>query len=117
MKKLIYLMLTVLTISASAFIFLTNWKVKEPYTVKFSGGKIHGEFKGLKADIKFDKIHPEEAKISASIDANSLSTGFFLKNNHAKDALDVEKYPMISFASTAVNKSANAYNAVGKLTM
>src|ERR1700743_1196514 len=117
MKKMIYLALLALVVGLSAFIAAANWKIKEPYEVKFSGGKIHGEFKGLKADIKFDKDHPEEAKISASIEANRRSTGFFLKNNHAKDALDVEKYPTISFASTAVSKSAGGYNAEGRLTM
>ncbi len=47
MKKIMYPLLIALLIGFSAFIVFTNWKVKEPYTVKFSGGKIHGEFKGL----------------------------------------------------------------------
>jgi polyisoprenoid-binding protein YceI len=117
MKKNIYPMLMAFIICFSAFIALSNWKVKEPYEVNFSGGKIHGKFESLKADIQFDKAHPEEAKISASIDVSSIATGFFIKNSHAKDALDAEKYPIITFSSTSVSKSGNAYEANGKLTM
>ena len=90
MKKIMCLAATAI-ILFSAFIALTNWKVKEPYEVKFFG-KIHGEFKGLKANIQFDKARPEESKISASIEVNTIATGFFLKNNHVEDALDADKY-------------------------
>lgn len=106
-----------LVISLSAFIALTTWKVKEPYEVKFSGGKIHGEFKGLKANIEFDKTHPEASRISASIDANTIATGFFLKNSHAKDALDADRYPVIRFRSTAVTKNGSGFKAEGNLTL
>ena len=117
MKKIIYPALIALVVGFSAFIAAASWKVKEPYEVKFSGGKIHGEFKGLKSDILFDKAHPEEAKISASIDVATAGTGFFLKNSHVKDALDADKYPKITFVSTAVSKSGEAFDAKGKLTM
>jgi polyisoprenoid-binding protein YceI len=117
MKKIMYPLLIALLIGFSAFVVSTNWKVKEPYEVKFSGGKIHGEFKGLKASIQFDKTHPEQAKISASIDPSTIATGFFLKNMHVRDALDADKYPVISFSSIEVSKSGNEYDANGKLSM
>ncbi len=111
-------MLVASTISFSAFIALTNWKVKEPYEVKFAGGKIHGEFEGgLKASIQFDKAHPEESKISATIDVSTLATGFFIKTAHAKEALDADQYPSISFLSTSVSKNGNDFDARGRLTM
>ena len=90
---------------------------KEPYEVKFSGGKIHGQFKGLKANIEFDKTHPEASRISASIDINTIATGFFLKNSHAKDALDADKYPVIRFRSNSVTKNGNGYKTDGNLTL
>jgi polyisoprenoid-binding protein YceI len=117
MKKMMYMMLIASTISFSAFIALTNWKVKEPYEVKFAGGKIHGEFQGLKASIEFDKTHPEDSKISATIDVSTLATGFFIKTAHAKEALDADKYPSISFSSTSVSKNGNDFEAKGRLTM
>jgi len=116
MKRIMWPALLALVIAISGFVALTNWKVKEPYEVKFYG-KIHGEFKGLKADIRFDKNHPEEAKISASIEVSTIATGFFLKNNHVQNALDADKYPTIRFSSTAVSKSGDAYNALGNLTI
>jgi polyisoprenoid-binding protein YceI len=116
MKKIICMVLLASVIGFSAFIVLANWKVKEPYEVKFYG-KIHGEFKGLKANIQFDKDHPEDSKISASIEVSTIATGFFLKNDHVQNALDAEKYPTISFSSSSVSKSGSAYDAVGKLTI
>lgn len=117
MKKILYPLLIALLIGFAAFVVSTNWKVKEPYEVKFSGGKIHGEFKGLKASIQFDKNHPEDAKFSASIDPSTIATGFFLKNSHVKDALDADKYPAIRFSSTKVSKNGNEYQAKGDLSM
>jgi polyisoprenoid-binding protein YceI len=122
MKHLQYTSVKVLAclfmaVGLSAFVIAAGWKVKEGYEVKFENGAIHGVFTGLKADIQFDKVHPEAAKISASIDATSLSTGFFIKTNHAKDAIDAEKYPSITFTSSTVTKSGNEYQAAGKLTL
>lgn len=118
MKKIIYPLLMLLIVSISAFaLALTNYKVKTPYEVKFSGGRISGVFEDLKANIQFDKENPEQSKISATINVESIATGFFIKNNHAKDALDADNHPTITFVSTAVSKSGNAYQAAGKLTM
>ena len=119
LKRAVCTVLFLFAVGLSAFAILSgNWKVNtDGYEVKFSGGKINGTFKGLKADIQFDKAHPEQAKISASIDAGSVSTGFFLKNSHAKDALGAEQYPTISFTSTSVAKDAAGYKATGKLTL
>jgi polyisoprenoid-binding protein YceI len=118
MKKIMYSLLALLVISVSAFAFaLTTYKVKSPYDVSFAGGRISGKFETLKANIQFDKAAPEQSKISATIEVESIATGFFIKNNHAKDALDAENHPTITFTSTAVSKSGNAYQAVGNLNM
>ncbi len=95
-----------------------NWKVKEDEcVVEFTGGRISGTFKALKADIVFDKDHLDLAKIMASIEVPSIATGFFLKNSHAKDALDADKYPDIKFTSVTVTKNGSAYIAKGNLNM
>lgn len=118
MQKLITPVLCMLMISLQAFVVLNVWKVKESEaSVKFSSGKINGSFKGLKADINFNKEHPEQGKISASIESGSIATGFFLKTNHAKDALGSDKYPLIKFVSTSVAKSGNRYITKGNLTL
>jgi polyisoprenoid-binding protein YceI len=117
--KIIYPAIGLVLISLIAFTVLaTSWKVKgDESVVKFSSGKINGSFKGLKAEIVFDKEHPEQAKISASIETPTIATGFFLKNSHAKDALGADKYPTIKFVSTSVSGNAQAYLAKGNLTM
>lgn len=97
--------------------FAAHWKVKNNYSVKFSSGKIKGSFKNLQANILFDRAHPEQAKISASVEANSIATGFFLKNSHAKDALGADQNPDIRFVSTSVSRSGSGYNANGRLTL
>ncbi len=118
MKKIIYPAIAAAVISLFAFTLIsTNWKIKgNEATIEFTS-KISGSFTGLKADIIFDKEHPELAKISASVDASSVATGFFLKTSHAKDALGVDQYPTIKFVSTSVSKNAGAYLAKGSLTM
>jgi polyisoprenoid-binding protein YceI len=118
MKKIMFPAIVAVIISLFAFTLITNWKVKgDESVIKFSSKKINGSFKGLKADIVFNKEHPEEAKFSASIDAPTLATGFFLKNMHAKDALGVDTYPTIKFVSTSVSKNGDGYSAKGNLTM
>ncbi|WDF54858.1 YceI family protein [Mucilaginibacter sp. KACC 22063] len=119
MKKFSYALLaTLITVSTAFAYFAGAWKVKgDDYEVRFVGGNIKGTIKGLKTDIVFDKDHPEQAKLSASIDATTLATGFFIKTNHAKDALGADENPLIKFVSTSVTKSGNGYIATGKLTL
>lgn len=119
MRKIMHPAIIAGIVCLSAFTLLLNtWHVKsDEAIIKFSSGKINGSFKGLKADIQFDKNQPQKAKIIASVEANSIATGFFLKNSHARNALGVDKYPAIRFVSTSVTKSSSAYIARGKLTL
>lgn len=119
MKKLIYPTLVAVTFMSSAFTVITNnWKVKEDnYTVKFSGNKVEGVFKGLKSDIIFEESNPLAAKISATIDANTVNTGNGMKNKHARQGLGAEQFSTIKFESAFVTKTASGYEASGKLTL
>lgn len=118
MKKLILPAVIALFISLSAFAFFSTWKVKaDAASVTFEGHRVSGSFSGLKAEIIFDKDHPEAAKISATIDVTTASTGFFIKTSHVKSALGADDYPTIKFESTSVSKSGSGYVANGKLTM
>ena len=118
MKKFQLIICCILLIGLQSFVVFNAWKVKTgEASVKFSSGKINGSFKGLKADINFDKAHPEQAKITATIESGSIATGFFLKNSHAKDALGTDKFPLIKFVSTAVAKNGTGYTARGNLTL
>jgi polyisoprenoid-binding protein YceI len=121
MKKTIpAITLLAVTFAASAFTLISsfNWKVKEDsYTVSVKGKKIEGTFEGLKATIILDDNNPENSKISATIDASSISTGNWLKNRHAKSALDADQYPKIKFESTSITSKGTSYEASGNLTL
>jgi len=114
------ILLTILLGSAALFVTATAWtSVNDGYSVKFSGGKTEGTFSGLTSTVVIDDAHPEKSKITASIVASSISTGNGTKDSHAMEAeaLNTEKYPMITFESTAVSKSEKGYVAVGTLTL
>lgn len=107
----------IICVTALAFI-MPPWKVKgDESVIEFTGGNIHGTFKGLKAEIVFDKENPEAAKISAAVDAPSLATGFFIKTMHAKDALGADDHPIIKFVSASVSKNGEGFLAKGELTL
>lgn len=62
----------------------------------------------------------EDSTISVEIDANSLSSGFEALDKHLKSAdfFDVEKFPTISFKSTAVKSTGDTTMDVsGDLTI
>ena len=110
---------TILFASAFTVIQSVNWKIKEDYSVKFTGKKVDGIFKGLKADINFNESDLGKSKISASIDATTANTGSGMMNKHAKseDGLNAAKFPIINFESTSIAKTASGFEAVGKLTL
>jgi polyisoprenoid-binding protein YceI len=116
----IILVLIVLGLANMGYNVIYNWKVKEDnYSIKISGTKIDGTFTGLKSTLLFDPAHPEACSLSATVDATTLSTGFFLKTKHAlsEEALDAKRYPTIRFQSDKVVKNGNFYEASGKLTL
>jgi polyisoprenoid-binding protein YceI len=112
--------LTLLMASAFVAIQSVDWKLKEDaYSVNFKGNRITGTMKGLKTVITFDEARPESAKISATLDVNTINTGNGMMNKHAKseDALDVKRFPTIHFESVSVSGKNGAYNAIGKLSI
>lgn len=81
---------------------------------------VHGEFK--KFDVKLNTPNGDftGATIEMTADANTISTGLEMRDNHLKtaDFLDVAKFPSLSFKSTAVTKVKGAgYQVTGNLTM
>ena len=110
---------TVLFASAFTVIQSVNWKVKENYSVKFTGKKVDGIFKGLKADIQFNENDLGKSKISAKIDATTANTGSGMMNKHAKseDGINAAKFPTINFESNSIKKTASGFEATGKLTL
>jgi polyisoprenoid-binding protein YceI len=121
MKKLMYPFAAIVIMAASAFTVIKSqdWKISDNYSVKFDGGDPSGEFKGLKGTISFDPANLATSKFDVSIDVATINTGNGMKNTHAKSAmwLDVEKYPVIKFTSSAISKTASGYEAKGILEL
>lgn len=119
MKKLIYSMATLLSLSAVlAFAPAQNWQIADKYTVRFTGGgEVGGIFKTLKGTIAFDEQNPAASNIDLSIDVASINTGNGLMNTHAKGAdwFDAAKYPVIHFKSKKITKAGAGFQVTGDM--
>jgi polyisoprenoid-binding protein YceI len=114
--------LIVLVMSAFVLYQAVDWKVKEGYSVKvFRNAQLQYPivFKGLKAEISFDKEHPEKSTITATIDATTVDTGNPGMTEHAKEpnVLDTHNFPVITFKSSSVKKTTSGYEVTGNLTL
>src|SRR5580698_6566832 len=121
MKRIIYPFAAFLIIAASAFTFIKSqdWKVGDDYAIKFTSGDPSGEFKGLKGTVSFDDANLAASKFDVSVDVATINTGNGMKNTHAKSEkwFDAEKYPTITFTSSAIAKTADGYETKGTLNM
>lgn len=81
---------------------------------------VHGQFNGVRGRVLFDPADPGSASVEVEIDAASIHTGVERRDNHLKSAdfFDVERFPVISFKSTAIEIVAlNTLNITGELTI
>lgn len=79
-------------------------------------------FSKLDGDMAFDPAHPEQIKVSATIDAKSLALptppAGFHDTLTGKDWLDAGRFPTITFKSTKVEKTGpNTANVTGDFTL
>jgi polyisoprenoid-binding protein YceI len=120
--KLVTGALLVIVISACVGYQATEWKVRDNYSVKvFRNQQLQFPivFKGLKAEILFDKENPENSKVSATIDATTVDTGNPSMTEHAReeDVLNTEKFKEITFKSSVVKKTTTGYEVTGDFTL
>ncbi len=81
---------------------------------------VHGLFTKVKGSILFDPAKPEETSLEIEADTASVYTGVDRRDNHLRSAdfLDVEKFPTMSFKSTAVEVvGMNVLKLTGDLTI
>lgn len=121
MKKICFTVLAgvVLVLSAFTISKTINWQIKDGYSIKFSGNYAEGSFEKIKGSISFDENDLSSSKFSLNVEVESIATGNWLKNRHARgdNWFDAEKYPNINFVSTRFTKTNNGYLVVGNLTM
>jgi len=80
---------------------------------------VGGEFNGVSGTVEFDPAKPEQSRIDASIDANSLHLGDPARDAHVKggDFLNVAQFPAITFKSSKVTPAGSGYKVAGDLTL
>lgn len=81
--------------------------------------KVRGGFNRWSGAIDFDAAAPERSSVTATIEAASIHTREPKRDAHLRSAdfFDVEKHPLISFASTKVEASGDRYRVTGDLTL
>ncbi|HXL72456.1 MAG TPA: YceI family protein [bacterium] len=90
------------------------------FAVRHILSPVHGEFKDYDGTIHFDPKNPEDARISVTIQVDSINTDNEMRDHHLKtpDFFDAEKYPTITFKSTKITTAGdNQYKVEGDLTM
>jgi polyisoprenoid-binding protein YceI len=80
---------------------------------------VRGEFTGLSGTVDFDPAAPEGAKVTASIEASTVSTRDEKRDGHLKSAdfFEVEKHPKLTFTSTSIAKKGDGLALTGDLTI
>src|SRR5437867_2675844 len=81
---------------------------------------VRGHFKNVHGSLEFDPSLPEASRVEATIDARGLWSGEPDRDAHLRspDFLDVERFPEITFTSSAVRlMSPNEALVTGALTI
>jgi polyisoprenoid-binding protein YceI len=80
---------------------------------------VRGEFTKLSGKATGDVANPTAASVEATIDATSVDTRNEKRDEHLRspDFLDTAKFPAMTFKSTKVEKSGDAWKLRGDLTL
>lgn len=81
---------------------------------------VRGAFRNVKGTVVYDAENPASSSVEAEIDAASIDTREQQRDAHLRSAdfLDVEKFPTITFRSTAFTKAGEAeWKVTGDLTI
>lgn len=81
---------------------------------------VKGTFSGLKGTLTLNEADPPQSSVEASVDLSTVNTGDAQRDGHLKSAdfFDVEKFPQMTFKSTAVKVTGPGEHSVtGELTL
>lgn len=115
-----------LLISSAATTFAQTWSVDKAHSrVGFNFthlqiAQLGGTFNSIDGKLTSAKPDFSDAVVEFSADINSISTGSEQRDNHLKtaDFFDAEKFPKLTFKSTAWKKVGDKkYKVTGDLTM
>lgn len=80
----------------------------------------NGQFDTISGSVTLDPANPANSKVSVTIDANSLDSGWDKRDAHLKNAdfFNVKKFPTLTFTSTKVMPTGKTTaKVIGNLTM
>jgi polyisoprenoid-binding protein YceI len=81
---------------------------------------VRGAFRTVKGTVVYDPENPADSRVEAEIDAASIDTREAQRDAHLRSAdfLDVEKFPAITFRSTAIERAGeDEWKVTGDLTI
>jgi polyisoprenoid-binding protein YceI/Flp pilus assembly protein TadD len=89
------------------------------FSIGFAFSRIKGRFVQSHGTILYDPVDPSNSSVTVIIETPSIDTGWPHRDEHLRtsDFFDVEKYPTITFSSTRLRRSGDAWIADGSLTM
>jgi polyisoprenoid-binding protein YceI len=89
------------------------------FKIRHLVSKVTGRFDQFEGEIQIDPKAPQTMVLAGKIMATSIDTNQPDRDKHLRspDFFDVEKFPDITFKSTKVEKSGDAYQVTGDLTM
>lgn len=90
------------------------------FKVRHLVSNVVGQFRDIDGVVNVDRANPEKSSVEFVIKATSIDTGNENRDKHLRtaDFFDVEKFPLITFKSTAVKaKSKNDFEVTGDFTM
>ncbi|MGH7367660.1 MAG: YceI family protein, partial [Candidatus Rokuibacteriota bacterium] len=78
-----------------------------------------GRFSRFSGDVEVDPAVLTGARITLTIEADSLDTGIEMRDRHLRssDFFDVERFPTVIFQSVRVESSGRRATVVGRLTL
>jgi polyisoprenoid-binding protein YceI len=102
-----------------------SWTVDKSHStatfkIRHITANVVGQFRDFDGAINIDRAKPENSSVEFTIQAASIDTGNKNRDEHLRSAdfFETEKFPTITFKSTAVKaKSKNEFDVTGDLTM
>jgi len=81
--------------------------------------KVHGRFAKWGGTLELDEQDLAKSRLEVTIDAASIDTKEDKRDAHLRspDFLEVEKFPAITFKSTAITRDGDGYRLAGDLTI
>ena len=90
------------------------------FTIRFMGlTKVRGRFTDYRGTVMFVEQDPARSSVSVVIRTESIDTDNDFRDKHLRspDFFDAEKYPLITFQSTGVEKASGGFQLTGPLTI